>query len=247
MWVVWAFALLVLRKDNDVSLADGPCHAFYVRCRVSWTTWALEPVSFLFAPFLSTAMSVFVRSRGTTPSTTDILWGYTLQVCYLIEFLKSHTHTKCLSIFLQNCALETAKISSALFTQLSIYSTPKKNTSHGNEVLPQNTTHLKQRPCYQRGSPCQDPAGNWTTWRSPDDLKETQTAVVWSCFPFIRSGQNHLERGEEDKADKGRGGKTTSGNGQAWSSPSPRGQWKTVKNGGHWLRNHLWCPNDPRG
>ena len=29
---------------------------------------------------------------------------------------------------------------------------------------------------------------------------------------------------EEDKADRGRGGKTTSGNGQAWSSPSPRGQ-----------------------
>ena len=35
---------------------------------------------------------------------------------------------------------------------------PKKNTSHGNEVLPQDTTHLIQRPCYQRGSPCQDPA-----------------------------------------------------------------------------------------
>ena len=30
-------------------------------------------------------------------------------------------------------------------------------------------------------------------------------------------------KGEEDEADKGRGGKTTSGNGQAWSSPSPRG------------------------
>ena len=29
---------------------------------------------------------------------------------------------------------------------------------------------------------------------------------------------------EEDKADRGRGGKTTSRNGQAWSSPSPRGQ-----------------------
>ena len=48
---------------------------------------------------------------------------------------------------------------------------PKKNTSHGNEVLPQDTTllnealpqditHLIQRPCYQRGSPCQDQAGN---------------------------------------------------------------------------------------
>ena len=27
---------------------------------------------------------------------------------------------------------------------------PKKNTSHGNEVLLQDTTHLIQRPCYQR-------------------------------------------------------------------------------------------------
>ena len=76
----------------------------------------------------------------------------------------------------------------------------KKNTSHGNEVLPQETTHLIQRPCYQRGSPCQDPAGNWTTRRPPDDRKKTQTAVVWSCFPFIRSGQNHLARhGERGK------------------------------------------------
>ena len=36
-------------------------------------------------------------------------------------------------------------------------------------------------------------------------------------------------KGEEDKADKGRSGKTTSGNGQAWSSASPRGQWRTGK------------------
>ena len=71
---------------------------------------------------------------------------------------------------------------------------PKKNASHGNEVLPKDTTHLIQRPCYQRGSPCQDPAGIWTTLSSPDDRKETQTAVVWSCFPFIRSGQNHVAR-----------------------------------------------------
>ena len=57
----------------------------------------------------------------------------------------------------------------------------------------QDTTHFIQRPCYQRGSPCQDPAGNQTT-RRPDDRKETQTAVVWSCHPFIRSGQNHFAR-----------------------------------------------------
>ena len=56
-----------------------------------------------------------------------------------------------------------------------------------------------------------------------------------------------IVKGEEDKADKGRGGKTTSANGQAWSSPSPGGQWRTGKDGGNWLLNHLWCANDPRG
>ena len=50
-------------------------------------------------------------------------------------------------------------------------------------------------------------------------------------------------KGEEEKADRGRDGKTTSGNGQAWSSPSPKGQRRTGKNRGNWLRNHLWCPN----
>ena len=74
---------------------------------------------------------------------------------------------------------------------------PKKNTSHRNEELPQDSTHLIQRPCYQRGSPCQDPAGNWTIRRPPDDRKEKQTAVVWSCLPFIRSGQNDLARHSE--------------------------------------------------
>ena len=73
----------------------------------------------------------------------------------------------------------------------------EKNTSHGNEVLLQATTHLIQRPCYQRETPCKDPAGKWTTRRSPDDREETQTAVVWSRLPFIRSGQNHLARHSE--------------------------------------------------
>ena len=36
-----------------------------------------------------------------------------------------------------------------------------------------------------------------TTRRPPDDRKETQTAVEWSCLPFIRSGQNHLARHSE--------------------------------------------------
>ena len=40
-------------------------------------------------------------------------------------------------------------------------------------------------------------AGNRTTRRPPDHRKETQTAVVWSRLPFIRSGQNHLARHSE--------------------------------------------------
>ena len=52
----------------------------------------------------------------------------------------------------------------------------KMNTSHRSEVLPQDTTHLIQRPCYQRGSPCKDPAGNRTTRRPPGG-KETHLSV----------------------------------------------------------------------
>ena len=99
--------------------------------------------------------------------------------------------------------------------------------------------HLIQRPCYQRGNLCQDPAGNLTTRRPPDDRKKTQSAVVWSRFPFIKSGQNclarHSERGKKTRQTRGRGGKTTSGNGQAWSLASSRGQWRTGKNGENWL------------
>ena len=138
----------------------------------------------------------------------------------------------------------------------------KKNTSHGNEVLPQDTTHLIQRPCYQRGSLYQDPAGYRTTRRPPDHRKKTQTEVVWTWLPFISSvvcaileSISGLEpssgilkgkggflllkskttsfkaqiKGEEDKVDRKRGGKRTSGSGQDWSSPSPRGQWRTKK------------------
>ena len=45
-------------------------------------------------------------------------------------------------------------------------------------------------------------------------------------------------KGEEDKADRGRSGKTT---------PGVRQVPENRVNGGNWLRNHLWCPSDPRG
>ena len=42
-------------------------------------------------------------------------------------------------------------------------------------------------------------------------------------------------KGRRRQGRQGRDGKTTSGNGQAWSSPSPRGKWRTGENGGNWL------------
>ena len=35
--------------------------------------------------------------------------------------------------------------------------------------------------------------GVWTK-RRPDHREETQTEMVWTCLPFIRSGKNHLAR-----------------------------------------------------
>ena len=113
---------------------------------------------------------------------------------------------------------------------------PKKNASHGNEVLPQDTTYLIQRPCYQRGSPCQDPAGNRTSRRSLDDRKETQTAVVWSCFSFIRSGQNHLakhsERGKKTRWTK----EEVENNIREWTGLEFGRSQRAVENGDQWRK-----------
>ena len=62
-----------------------------------------------------------------------------------------------------------------------------------------NIFYLKgiQRPMSPMRKSVPRSSSNWTTQSPPDDRKETQTAVVWSCFPFIRSGQNHLTRHSE--------------------------------------------------
>ena len=123
----------------------------------------------------------------------------------------------------------------------------KKSMSHGNEVLLHDTTHPIQRPCYQQGSLCQDPSDNQTTWRSPDDRKETQTTVVWTCLQFMRSGQNHLVRHSE-RGKKTRQTEEVGRQHQETDRPGvckvPEGSGEQ-KNGGNRLWNHVWCPNDP--
>ena len=113
---------------------------------------------------------------------------------------------------------------------------PKSNTSHGYEVLPQDTMHLIRRPPYQRGSLCQDPAGNRTTRRSPDHCQETQTAVVWSCLPFIRSGQNHLarhvERGKKTRQTEEEVGRNI----REWTGLEFGKSQRAVENRGKWKK-----------
>ena len=61
-----------------------------------------------------------------------------------------------------------------------------------------------------------------------NDGLQTQTELVWtSCLAKAILQGTVKGGGGGDQADRRRGGKTTSGKGQAWSSPRPRGQWRT--------------------
>ena len=126
---------------------------------------------------------------------------------------------------------------------------PKKNTSQGNEVLVQGTTHLIHRPCYQRGSPCQHSAGNRTT-RRPDHRKEMQTAAVWSCSRSSGMAKTILQGTVKGGRRQGRQRKKWEDNIREWTCPEfakSQRQWRTGKNYGNGLWNHLWCHNDTRG
>ena len=54
----------------------------------------------------------------------------------------------------------------------------------------------------------------WTIRRPPEHRKETQTAMVWTYLPFIRSGQTYLARHRES-GKKTRQTEETPENGQA--------------------------------
>ena len=99
----------------------------------------------------------------------------------------------------------------------------------------------------QRGSPCQDPAGNRTTRKPPHHRKETQISVVWSCPPFIRSGKNHLarhsEKGKKTRQTEEEVGRQHRVLDRPGVRHVPEGSGKQRK----MEQNHLWCPNDPRG
>ena len=126
----------------------------------------------------------------------------------------------------------------------------KKNTSHGNELLPQHTTHFIQTPCYRRGRLCQDPAGNRTTRRLQGHRKEMQSVVVWTCFPFIRTSQYHLARHSESGKKTRQTGKEVGRQHQEWTCLEFAKYLRAVENREKWRKpvvklsvvpqRHLW-------
>ena len=75
-----------------------------------------------------------------------------------------------------------------------------------------------------------------TIRRPPCDRKETQTAMVWLCFPFIRSGQNYLARHSEREKRQGRQRKRWEDNIREWTSPEFGRSQRVVENREKWRK-----------
>ena len=95
----------------------------------------------------------------------------------------------------------------------------KKNTSYGNEVLSQDTTHITNEEVRAKIQQTIGPH---------EDLLiiVKRRKLQWYGHVSRSSGlaKTILQKGEEDKAGRRRGGKTTSGNGQVLSLRNSRGQ-----------------------
>ena len=74
-----------------------------------------------------------------------------------------------------------------------------------------------------------------------DHCKETQTAVVWSCLPFIRPGKNHLakhrERGKKTRQTEEEVGRQNIGEwtGLEFAKSQRAVENRKKKKGGNWL------------
>ena len=109
--------------------------------------------------------------------------------------------------------------------------TSKKNTCCGNEMLPQ-TLHISYKDHVTNEEVCANiqqamvPHKDFLTIVEGHKLKWYRMSPIHQVWP---NPSCKAQWRKEDKADRKRGGKTTSRNEQAWSLPSPRGQWRTEK------------------
>ena len=128
---------------------------------------------------------------------------------------------------------------------------PKKNTSHGNEVLPQDTTHLTQRQYYQRRSLRQDPAGNRTT-RRPHTIVKRRRQMFYGhasrSSGLAKTILHGTAKGKKTRqTEKEYVGRQHQGMDKSWVRQVQEGggeQRKMEESGCMW--SHLWCPNNRR-
>ena len=110
--------------------------------------------------------------------------------------------------------------------------------------------HLAQRPCYQRGSLCQiqkaiGPHKDLLTIVKRRKLQwyghvSRSSGVAKTILQGIVKGGRRQVRQRKRWEDSIR----------KWTGLEfAKSQWavENKENGKNWLRNHLWCPDDPRG
>ena len=113
---------------------------------------------------------------------------------------------------------------------------PKKNTSHGNQVLPQDTTHLIQKPCYQRECPCQNPAGNWTTQRPLTIVKRHKLQWYGHVSHSSRLAKTNLQGTVKGGKRQGRQRKRWEDNIREWTGLELCRSQRAVENRGKWRK-----------
>ena len=126
---------------------------------------------------------------------------------------------------------------------------PKKNTSHENEVLPQGTTHLSYHVTNEEvRAKIQQAIGT-----HGDLLTIMQRCKLqWYGYVSCSSGlaKTILQGTVKGGRRQGRQRKRWEDNIKEWTGLEFAKSQRAVENrenGGNWLRNHLLCPNDPRG
>ena len=160
-----------------------------------------------------------------------LFWGIFLQFQASSDALPCQIHFFCMLV-----NHGPSQQSSNIYKPWKWGVTARYYTSHAKTMLP--TRKSVPRSGRQSGH-------TKTSWSSERDanwsgMDRISVHRVWPK-PFSKAQW----KGEEDKTDGRRGGKTTLGNGQDWSSQGLRGRWRTEKNGEGWLWSHLWCQNDP--
>ena len=124
---------------------------------------------------------------------------------------------------------------------------PKKNTSHGNEMLPQDTTLLIQRPTRKsvtrssRQSAAVGPHEDFLTIVKRCKVRwyghiSRSSGLVKTMLQGTVKGMKKTRQTEEEMGRQHQG---MDRSGVQQVPESGRGQ---RKNGRHWLRSHLRCP-----